>query len=380
MKEKVLKYSINGKRKLTKFQCENLLLDFINSNLDIARQKALESELSQNKELLDLLKSTKEAVRYLDSLSKIQPNPSDLDQLKQPTSYLNVLLAKINFADWSEGFKTGFELLVLSIGVISVSIVIPWHRVLELRWLPAKPYILAVVEKNKTSSLESDGTGEKSQNYLVVDKEEVKEEKEFIDLGIPQLLGASTTTTAAASTDELKKKAATANAEVDENDLESNEEIAGGVQSPADKIALKPSNSIKPDSTKGNASPVATTTGAAVAGVAQTGTASASEPSAAEKKQGFLYRGSISVTDVGVATQKFIEKINELGGKKAGSVELGWRKGNSAYFHLTMPEAQYQNLVDFAVEYGSLNLQKEKHERVMRDGIIRIIFTINEKK
>lgn len=96
---------------------------------------------------------------------------------------------------------------------------------------------------------------------------------------------------------------------------------------------------------------------------------------------GYLYRGEIAVTNVDAATLKITEKINELGGRKAGSVELGWKKTpTSGYYHFTIPEAKYQDLVTFLSFHGKAKLSKEKHPRVMPDGIIRLIITVDEAK
>lgn len=95
---------------------------------------------------------------------------------------------------------------------------------------------------------------------------------------------------------------------------------------------------------------------------------------------GFLYRGTIALTNIDDAAPKINEKIKELGGRKAGSVELGWKKTpNSLYYHFTIPEAKYQDLMTFLGTYGSPKIGKEKHPRVMPDGIVRMIITVDEK-
>lgn len=96
---------------------------------------------------------------------------------------------------------------------------------------------------------------------------------------------------------------------------------------------------------------------------------------------GFLYRGSIAVTNVDAAIIKITEKINEIGGRKAGSVELGWMKTpTSGYYHFTIPEAKYPDLLALLSTYGKPKIDKEKHPRVMPDGIIRLILTVDEAK
>ena len=97
--------------------------------------------------------------------------------------------------------------------------------------------------------------------------------------------------------------------------------------------------------------------------------------------EGAIYRGQVAVTNLEVVGPKIAEKVIELGGRKAGEVELGWQKTpGEAYFHFTLPEAKYEELLEFLATYGAPKITKEKHPRVMPDGIIRLIVTIGEAK
>ncbi len=107
----------------------------------------------------------------------------------------------------------------------------------------------------------------------------------------------------------------------------------------------------------------------------------AAEEATAEgpKSGGFIYRGKIAVTNLEAVGPKIKDKIVELGGRKAGEVDLGWQKTpGSAYFHFTIPEVKYQELQGFLSGYGHANIDKEKHPRIMPDGIIRLIITVDE--
>ena len=63
----------------------------------------------------------------------------------------------------------------------------------------------------------------------------------------------------------------------------------------------------------------------------------------------FLYRGVMRASDLDVITPQLVTKIKSLGGKKGGKVEIGWRKPNASYFHFTMPEQHYQEVLIFLV-------------------------------
>jgi hypothetical protein len=98
------------------------------------------------------------------------------------------------------------------------------------------------------------------------------------------------------------------------------------------------------------------------------------------KLTGFLFRGSLHLVNPQVVAPKLAEKITDLGGRKAGEVELGWMRGTGAYFHFTIPEDKYAELETILKEYGEYKVQKERHGRTMPKGIIRLIITAEDKK
>lgn len=95
---------------------------------------------------------------------------------------------------------------------------------------------------------------------------------------------------------------------------------------------------------------------------------------------GFVYSMMMSLTDTATLTPEIRAKIEELGGIKAGQVELGWRKQNPAgsYFHFSMPEENYDQLVQTLGGYGRVRIYKNPHERVMPEGKIRIILWVED--
>lgn len=110
------------------------------------------------------------------------------------------------------------------------------------------------------------------------------------------------------------------------------------------------------------------------------GAVAVSKTDSSKTRGGFLYRGELLVTNVEMVAPKIKDKIMELGGRKAGEVEIGWKKGASTYYyHFTLPEAKYNELLSYLAQYSSAQLSKEKHPRIMPDGIIRLIMTVDEK-
>jgi hypothetical protein len=224
-----------------------------------------------------------------------------LEEIKMPSSYFQVLMQKLRYEDWSAGIRMGIEVLVVAIGVVSVSVFVPWAKLLEIRIPGTRQVIITEIsnEMRATPEIET-----------------------------------------------LSKKEDETQSFPDENTTKA---------SPA--IVIAKATSVPPVKTEITPPKLQ-----------------------APIRQGYLYRGSIKVTNLDATIPKFIEKITELGGRKAGAVDLGWKKGSTGYFHLTMPEAKEQAFLGFSKDYGSLVLVKEKHDRVMSEGIIRIIFIIEEKK
>ncbi|UXR65557.1 hypothetical protein EZJ49_04735 [Bdellovibrio bacteriovorus] len=151
----------------------------------------------------------------------------------------------------------------------------------------------------------------------------------------------------------------------------------GAKETPAEVTAKSPDKaSVKPDVKASPATPTPTPTT-----VAAKTPEKAAEVPAVTGGGGFLYRGEIEATNIETIGPKVTDKIIELGGRKAGSVELGWKKTpTSMYYHFTIPEAKYQDLMNSLAAYGKPKFSKEKHPRVMPDGIIRLIFTLDETK
>nr|BFD58074.1 hypothetical protein CKG001_01810 [Bdellovibrio sp. CKG001]BFD61501.1 hypothetical protein BdHM001_01820 [Bdellovibrio sp. HM001]BFD65234.1 hypothetical protein HAGR004_02560 [Bdellovibrio sp. HAGR004] len=150
----------------------------------------------------------------------------------------------------------------------------------------------------------------------------------------------------------------------------------GVKEAPSPAVVAKSPEKV-PTAAELKASPSATPAPTAVAKAPE----KATDVPAASGGGGYLYRGEISATNIETIGPKFSDKIIELGGRKAGSVELGWKKTpTSMYYHFTIPEAKYQDLMNFMSAYGKPKFSKEKHPRVMPDGIIRLIFTLDESK
>ncbi len=95
--------------------------------------------------------------------------------------------------------------------------------------------------------------------------------------------------------------------------------------------------------------------------------------------QGALWRANISVVNFSATWPLIRDKIVELGGHVAGSVELGWlRRPNQSYFHFSLPESNQEALREFLSTFGPVRFSKQIHPRVMPEGKIRIILTVKD--
>jgi hypothetical protein len=96
---------------------------------------------------------------------------------------------------------------------------------------------------------------------------------------------------------------------------------------------------------------------------------------------GGLFRGRLIVTDVQQVIGVVREKIINLGGKKAGEVELGWMKNETtSYFHFSFPEENNADLENYLKQFGKVQLVFEPHPRMMPKGIKRYIIEIKQNE
>lgn len=315
-------FSKKDQRQISAFTAQEFLYDYLCRKLDPERMKAVDELVARNREIQDEIHSLNQALSYAEHLGDLAVSTALIEQIKAPTSYLQGLLQKVRFGHWPMGLKLGLEVLLVSFLLFSAIIVIPWNRVLSFRWSSGGDVTLVEVQQ---------------------------EFKKRTDVNVPDGNSASVTSPSPSSAlyqdDAEIKKVATASA-------------TPATQSPP----------------TGNATPLA------VPVEKLKKTEAPAEEVKSPISQGYLYRGAIAVANLPATTEKFVEKISSLGGRKAGEVELGWKKGQGTYFHFTIPQAKLDGLVEYLNGYGTLKVAKEKHDRVMPDGIVRLIITVSEDK
>lgn len=321
-------YSKKNKREMTSFVTRELLYDYLSEQLDDERRLAVENQLRSHRELQLELHKIRAGISYVESLGQTKISPAVLDEIGAPETYLSVLLKKTKYEQWPLTVKWGLEALIVLTCFIFVLVLVPWDKALQ--WgisLRGGDWILAEVPREIRT-----GTG----RLQTIEK---NESGAFEDEGVDQKIATT------------------------------KEAIIPQIVLPAAAVPAIPSTGSK-------TTPIPPAAPAKAATAASTVTTKS-----VEKKQveGSLYRGSLAVTNLSMIGPKVTEKILELGGRKAGEVELGWMKTpGSSYYHFTIPEAKYDELQKFFSETGQVRVSKEKHPRVMPEGIIRLIITVEE--
>ena len=321
-------FSKKGERTVTSFVGRELLYDYVRGDLEPERQVAVEKLISENRDLKTELEKIREGLRYAEDLTHMHISAPLAESIRTPSTYFQGLLMKTKFMEWPEGIKFGIEGVIVAVGALVIILFIPWGKI-SLWTMSSKksPIILSEVTKSHSADPDSSGTAEAEAELnknLLFDDESKPSEAKNANTKAPEAKKVAVMSAPVPPKAEKKNEKSDANPE-------SNKELGAGA----------------PDS---------------------------------GKKQGFLYRGTVAVTNIDAMTPKLVEFISSLGGRKAGEVELGWKKGSGTYFHFTIPEAKYKELLDHIREIGKLNIQKEPHPRVMPDGIVRLILTVEEKK
>lgn len=316
-------YSKKNKREITTFFGHELIYDYINGTLDVERRKAVEEFMQKSKTADEDYNKILKGIEYADQLGHTIVAQPIIEQISEPPTYLSELLKKTNFDRWPIGVKWGLEALIV-VSVIAVfMIILPWDKAMKLAIIPNKKEIVLA---------------EVTHEQKVGDPEKLKELEK---------------TEPAQFEDEVVKK-----------------------EEPQQVVAQTEAEKTKPK-TEPDKAQLSTN----VAAVKSLPAQESKKMQAAKNSEGFLYRGTLYVINLQAVSARIREKIVEFGGRKAGDVELGWKKTpTSEYYHFTIPEAKYEELNKFLADYGKIKLVKEKHTRLMPDGIIRLIITVEESK
>lgn len=349
-------YSKKGKRQLTPFFSRELLFDYKENRLDPERHQCVLDLATSSLEVRQELQKLEHGILYAELLSQTVITPVFVDRIRKSESHWDQLLQKINFGLWPQGLKWGLEAAIVAVGIISVGILMPWNQLTRVRWMTPTEMVLSEVKKAPTvyeheepvHQVKIEDQTTFPDEGIVAQKQHHKDFSQFtqFQFDYPVYFSSKIRSSIGPSV---------------EKTVEAKTKVAETTPVSRPVEAKNP--------TVASSSKVAENTSESTSGASNV---------AAKAGQGFLFRGVIRITNIEATTPKLVEKISEMGGRKAGEVPLGWKKGNSSYFHFTLPENKYEEFKQFMTTYGALKIQKEHHERVMPDGIIRLIISVEE--
>jgi hypothetical protein len=324
-----IKLKRNKHREMSDFIANHLLFEYARNTLDKERKMAVEKALESTPDLQNEFIKLINGIQYCEKLSETLVNDAAIKQIELQSSQVNFIVNRLRWHQWPLGFKWLLEAGVVAFLLVIALNILPLNRIIHLTDGPDNQTIIAEVDRKKKAV---------GEDQIVANVEKPA----FTDEEIKQ--PEPTPATAPAKTPPAPVAGTTAAVDIKKPPVD--------VPKPAEK-------------------PIPT--------VAATTTPV--EKSAAPKSStGSIYRGVFHVTNAEMVSPKIKDKIKELGGQKAGEVEIGWLKTpNVYYFHFTVPEAKLGELEALLKDYSTGKLAKESHPRVMPDGIIRLLFTVEEK-
>ncbi len=334
-------WSKRNRRVITEFIASELVYDFVSERLDHERRTAMVEAVEKYPSLSVQIDSVLFGLEYTRQLQKTEVSKKFLAELEDSSNYLKVFRRQLRINDWSPAFRVGLEVFSVITAVGLISFFTPWNYVISrLNWDQNKNVTISEIAKRPTEAVEDTlAVAPNEDKPLFEDEKTVvaaDSAKKPKDEESPKQSQPTPTQTVAASA-----------------------EVAPS--------AVPPVPPVSPPKT-------------------ETTTAEATNASKTEKPApattGFIYRGKIKVSNIEATSPKIKDRIEELGGRKAGEVELGWQKGEGNYFHFTMPEKSYPELIKLLEDYSGkkVNISKDKHQRVMPDGIIRLILEVEPVK
>lgn len=353
-----ISFKPNLKKLKSSFLSKELIYDYLNNQVSDQKKEQIEEALKDNYSVRLEIKRIQSAKQFLYSIRHFEVPGKISERIEVLQEEPVISPSKFNVQQLPEGIRQAvFALGVVSV-LLCVLLLIPWHKIRDLRVDSVSQEIVSLDRSKSRSSMD---LAEAEKNEKPLFQDETGTEATDTVTAVPTSIAKVTETSSPPSVKpvvepskipvvtqapETQKPVAKAQPEKDAN--------------PKSSAALAQSNT-----TPGPAPSIKDVE----AGVNESATA------------GYLYRGQMKLTNLEVSGKRLTEKIMELGGRKAGEVDLGWKRGpTTLYYHFTIPEARYEELKTFLSLYGQPKINKEKHPRVMPEGIIRLILTIDEEK
>lgn len=357
-----LHYSKKDKRQLSEFIAQEMLYDYVDKKLDSQRQKALEDLLGASQNTQNTYENLRSGLNYLSDLSQIQITSPLLSAIKEKVQSKRIAQSFMQYSDWRPGIRLAAETMLVVVLASLIVWITPWEIFLgQNKNDNGMSYVLTEVAHHKMSQSVDEWPAKpatQDSNVLVVANKESVSNVLVESQNINQLI---------AGAEQAKNKVTDVNAVVGKNNdthTVADKKIVG---SDAQKLTEKEiAQNI----------PVAPIANNLSKSTSQTVNETVTE---GKHGQGFLYRAFMANENVDEIRPEIVKLIKNLGGQKAGNVELGWRRQGGSYFHFTIPESKNAQLVEGLKHYGKVIFKKDPHPRVMPQGVLRYILWIEEK-
>ncbi len=320
-----LNYSKKEKRELSPFLAKELLFDYLVGTLDEDRAKAVEQVLKQSQELKSELEKVKQGLQFFKQFEGLTPGKEIIEQVIVPNSLSYKLLKILKFEEWPDSYRWALEAVLAGVVIFMIAVVVPWHKLISLTWNQSTQIVLSEYNKNAETM-----TAEK-------------------DISPPSTQIEAKNTEAPAQKDSANQVAGEGKA------LPETTQVVAAIAEPKAEQATEPKNETE--------KLVTPTT--------------ISRPKAL---QGYLFRGTATIPSIVSINPQLVAKLTEMGAQKAGQVDIGRLKGTTSYYHFSIAERELEEVRKLFFQYGSLDLKKEKHDRVMPEGTVRIIIEVSEEQ
>jgi hypothetical protein len=372
------------KRKLTPFLCREMLYDYLTGEMDEERRAAVAACLESDRETQDAYAAIVAGIACAEALASAEPAPELMQALIKAESALSLSRRYSRWGNWPDALRWSIAAVATSAAVAFVLTLSPWRTIRHAKG-GDQGVVLAQIQGDGATSGHSE-----SRDREVSQGDESAQTSEQVAAGADNLGETS-------GDEEDGDPARPAPSQAPSTEPQLAGKTAGFASESPKPLAPLPSrlvSSVAAPPAQGL--PAAIAEGAAGRAQAANSTSlslakpssipepepdtadlAAGKPKAGDAKaKGFVYRAWLQTADVDEITPKLKAKIEELGGEKAGEHELGWKRGNSTYFHFAVPGKSEQDLTDQLKAFGRVRISKDPHPRVMPDGQIRFILWV----
>jgi hypothetical protein len=357
---------LKTKRKLSKFLCREMLLDYALMELDEERRVAVDEYLKKDSDLQEDLEKIVMTLKYSKEIGRCQLTKEYKKTIEESKTFTGQILEVVSWKNIPDQVKWTIQAVTIATAVAVFSILMPWKKIMKL--VPRDPGIN--IEKTNDSTNMAEITNKDLSNEFTQNIPPKKPgDESSTDRGQAVLGGENSKNT---QVEEVKDSSGS------EKSKESIKE-----KSLSDKEVA---TNAEVSSAAGESDPVIVSGETRTSNVnveSETDVDAKKKPIVVGSKVAFkgeIYRAFMKIDKIDQVTPEIREKILSLGGEKAGEVQIGWRKVDGSYFHFSIEESQLESLKQYLGAYGPVRVYKDAHWKVMPEGKIRMILWVEDSE